>query len=219
MRLIRAIVGICAALAGPGLGLLGCGGDKSTASASEGASESNSSGDTSEPTGPGVPTESSASMSASQGDDGGSMSASMSGTTEISGGMSASMSGSEDSGVEPGTTTSGTTGMVSGSGETSLGSSTTGEPVVCNTFDTEAECVAAGCLALKAQLFFDDGAGWCVNAASFLSCTDQVPCDDVITTACKGQTKYQFPSGCLPPGFMPCEAPPDAGMDGYPDCN
>lgn len=223
MRLKRAVVGFCAALAGPGLGLLGCGGDKGgTASATDGASESNSSGGTSEPTGTGAPTSSSGSMSASEGDDAGSMSASMSGTTDISGGMSASMSGSEDSGDESGDgsgSTSTSTGMVSGGGETSLGTSTTGEPVNCANFNDEAECVAADCMAIKAQLFFDDGAGWCVNAASFLGCSEPLACDAVILTACKGQTKYQFPNGCLPPGFMACEPPPDAGMDGYPDCN
>jgi hypothetical protein len=218
MRLKRAVVGFCAVL----VGVLGCGGDKGgSASATEGASESNSSTTTSEPTGTGAPTEASGSMSATEGDDAGSMSASMSGTTDISGGMSASMSGSEDSGNESGggTSSTGTTGMVSGGGETSLGTSTTGEPVNCNNFETEAECEAAGCMAFTGEELFDDGAGWCINAISFLGCTEQVACDDVILTACKGQTKYQFPNGCLPNGFMACEPPPDAGMDGYPDCN
>lgn len=190
------------------------------ASATDGASESNSSGGTSGTTATGAPTSSDGSMSASEGDDAGSMSASMSGTTDISGGMSASMSGSEDSGNESGDGSSSTsTGMISGGGETSLGTSSTGEPVNCANFNSEDECVAADCMAIKAQLFFDDGAGWCVNSASFLSCSEQAACDAVIMTACKGQTKYQFPNGCLPPGFMACEPPPDAGMDGYPDCN
>jgi hypothetical protein len=213
---MRAVVGFCAALAG-----LGCGGDKTGATSdSNSASESNSSGGSGEPTETSAPTEGSGSLSATDGSDGGSMSASMSGTTEISGGMSASMSGSNDSGNESGGGTSSTsTGMLSGGGETSLGTSSTGEPVNCNFFEDEEGCVGAGCMAIEAQLFFDDGATWCLHGASFLSCAEPGECDGVITTACKGQTKYQFPNGCLPPGFMTCDAPPDAGMDGYPDCN
>jgi len=158
-------------------------------------------------------------MSATEGDDAGSMSASMSGTTEISGGMSASMSGSEDSGNESGGGSSSSTGMVSGGGETSASTSTTGEPVDCGSLDDEAECVAADCMAITGRLFFDDQATWCLEPPSFLACTEQAACDAVIMTACKGQTKYQFKDGCLAPGFVACPAPPDAGMDGYADCS
>lgn len=222
MRLKRAIVGLCGALAAAGLGgVSGCGDGKGgTASASASASEG-SSGSSGDPSATGTPTEASAgSASASEGDDAGSMSASMSGTTEISGGMSASMSGSEDSGDEPGTTGStGSTGMVSGGGETSASSSSTGEPLDCPSFKTEAECVAAGCMAIIARPFVDDGATWCLDPPSFLACEPQQACDDAITTACKGQTKYHFKNGCLAPGFMICPAPPDQAMDGYDDCN
>ncbi len=222
MRLKRAVVGFCAALAVPGLGLLGCGGDKgNTASDSDGASASESASSTGNPgsTGPSTPTEASGSVSATEGDDAGSMSASMSGTTEISGGMSASMSGSEsgDESTSGGSSSTGSTGMISGGGETSA-STSTGEPVSCADFNNEAECMAAECMAITARPFFDDQATWCLDPPSFLACLEQAACDDVITTACKGQTKYQFNNGCLPPGFAVCLAPPDAGMDGYADC-
>lgn len=221
---MRAVVGFCAALAVPVSALSGCGGDKgSTASDSDGvsASESGSSTASTGSTGASGPTEASGSVSATEGDDAGSMSASMSGTTEISGGMSASMSGSEDSGDESGggSSSTGSTGMISGGGETSASTSTTGEPVVCADLGNEAECVAADCMAISARPFFDDQATWCLDPPSFLACMDQAACDAVITTACKGQAKYQFNNGCLPPGFAVCPAPPDAGMDGYPDCN
>lgn len=223
MRLVRAVVGFCAAIVAPGLGLLGCGGDKgSTASDSDSASasESGTSTGNTATTGASAPTEGSGSVSATEGDDAGSMSASMSGTTEISGGMSASMSGSEDSGNESGggSSSTGSTGMVSGGGETSASTGTTGEAVNCANFNTEAECVAADCMAITGRPFFDDQATWCLDPPSFLACLEQAVCTDDITTACKGQTKYQFKNGCLPPGFMVCPAPPDAGMDGYADC-
>jgi hypothetical protein len=216
------VVGFWVVMTASVAGLLaGCGDGKSGASESDGASASEGgSGGSTEPTGAtGTPTEGSGSVSATEGDDAGSISASMSGTTEISGGMSASMSGSEDSGDEStSTTTTSTTGMVSGSGETSASSSSTGEPIDCTLIGTEAECVAADCMAIVARPFFDDGAIWCLEAPSFLACAPQIGCDDAITTACKGQTKYQFKDGCLAPGFEICAAPPDAGMDGYPDC-
>jgi hypothetical protein len=221
MRLKRAVVGFCAALAAPGLGLLGCGGDKgTTASDSDGvsASESASSTGTAGPTGTTTPTEASGSASATEGDDAGSMSASMSGTTEISGGMSASMSGSETGDESTSSSSSsGTTGMISGGGETSA-STSTGAPVVCADFNSQAECEAADCMAITARPFVDDQATWCLDPPSFLACLELAVCDQAITTACKGQTKYQFNNGCLAPGFAVCVAPPDAGMDGYADC-
>ena len=183
-------------------------------SASESGSGSGSSGAPSATTA--APTDGSA--SATEGDDAGSMSESLSGTTEISGGMSASMSGSEDSGDESSSTGSSSTGMVSGSGETSASSSSTGEPIDCAEFATEDECLAADCMAIVARPFFDDQATWCLDPPSFLACAPQAVCDAAITTACKGQAKYQFKNGCLAPGFAICPAPPDAGGDGYADC-
>lgn len=211
------------AITAPAAALIpGCGDDKgSTASASDSASESASSGSNTDPATATAPTDGSGSMSATEGDDAGSMSMSMGGTTEISGGMSASMSGSEDSGDETSTGDPSTsTGMISGGGDTSASSTSTstGEPIDCAEFGNQAECVAADCMAIMARPFIDDGATWCLDSASFLACEPQGVCDDAITTACKGATKYQFSNGCLPAGFAICAAPPDAGMDGYADC-
>ena len=213
MWLTRAVVGFCVVIAA------GCGDDRGGVSASDSASESGSgSGSSGEPSATtAAPTDGSA--SATEGDDAGSMSESLSGTTEISGGMSASMSGSEDSGDESSSTGgSSSTGMVSGGGETSASSSSTGEPIDCADFATEDECVAADCMAIVARPFFDDQATWCLDPPSFLACAPQAVCDAAITTACKGQAKYQFKNGCLAPGFAICPAPPDAGGDGYADC-
>ena len=222
MQLKRAIVGFCVAITAPSPGLiLGCGDDKgSTASASDSASDSAGSSGGTDPVTATGPTDGSGSMSATEGDDAGSMSMSMSGTTEISGGMSASMSGSEDSGDETTGDPSTSTGMVSGGGDTSASSTSTstGEPIDCAEFGNQVDCVAADCMAIMARPFIDDGATWCLDSSSFLACEPQVGCDDVITTACKGATKYQFSNGCLPAGFAICAAPPDAGMDGYADC-
>ncbi len=101
-------------------------------------------------------------------------------------------------------------------GESSANGST-GRPLDCTTLD-ETQCLASNCMAFVARPFFTDEAMWCLQPPLFLACAAQATCDDVITTACNGSTKYQFKNSCLPEGFTICAAPPDAGMDGYPDC-
>jgi hypothetical protein len=202
------------------LGLLGGCGDSGGGSASASNSESQSgtepgstTGGDSEPTG-------GDSMSASSTGTGGGMSESLSGTTGAEGGMSESLSGTNGSGVESvcGSGTSGeTTGMVSGGGETT-GTSTGEPPVDCTTFDNEAECTQAGCLAIVGRLFVTDDADLCLDPPSFLACDDPMPCAATETYACKGMAKYQLPSACIPEGYMNCAMPPDQGGDGWDDC-
>jgi len=210
---VGVIVGVWAAL------LVGCG-DSGKGSASDSASESQSGSDASSSTGTATAPTGSDSMSASTTGAEGSMSESLSGTTGAEGSMSESLSGTNSSGVESESasgSTSGTTGMVSGGGETT---GTTGEPPVdCESIDNEAECVQAGCLAFKGRLFVSDDADLCLDPPSFLGCGDPAPCAAVETYACKGMNKYQLPSACIPAGYDDCAKPPDAGGDGWADCN
>jgi hypothetical protein len=207
MQLIRRFNGLGGAFGAVCVALLvGCG-DSGGGSDSMSASDSQSGTGGSEPTtGTGSEPTGSASMSDS--------------TTGAEGGMSDSLSGTVSSGIESDSasgTTTGTSSMGTGGGE-STGSSSTGEPVDCASLDNEADCVAAGCLAITGRQFVSDDADLCLDAPSFLACLEPMACDAVIEYACKGQVKYQLPSGCIPPGFMMCPAPPDQGMDGWKDC-
>lgn len=220
MRLKRGNWRVCAAIVALGVGgtVVGCGdsgSDSATNSNSDSQGDGSSGGSQSGAT---EPTDSGASMSGSS-ESGGGNSDSLSGTTDISGGMSDSLSGTVSSGVESESNSGGTetTGMVSGGGDTSAGSST-GEPVDCGSFEDEATCAKAGCLAVIGRLFFDDGATFCLEEPSFIGCIEQAVCDTAITTVCKGAAKYQLPNTCAPPEFVVCQPPPDAGGDGYDDC-
>ena len=225
MQLIRRFDGLCGAIGAVCAGLLLACGDSGGGSDSNSNSDSQSGSGTEPTTSSGTEPTGSASMTDSTTGAEGGMSDSLSGTTGAEGGMSDSLSGTVSSGVESdsvsGTTTD-TTSMGSGGGEstgtdTSMGSST-GEPVDCASLDNEAECLAAGCMPANGNQFISDNADLCLDAASFLACLDEMACDAVLTYVCKGQVKYQLPSGCIPPGFMPCPAPPDQGMDGWKEC-
>ncbi|MDC0667479.1 hypothetical protein [Nannocystis radixulma] len=165
------------------------------------------------------------SMSETEPTEGG-MSASGTGTTEMSGSMSNSETMGGGSGNE-------TDGMSSGTGQESQGGSggstststgevpgTTGEPVDCEAQLTKEDCLALDCMPIEGQAFEFDGAIWCLHdAKSFLGCLPQMGCDDAITTVCKGQNNiYQLPNGCFPASYETCDPPPDPGMDGYPSC-
>ncbi|WP_267688787.1 hypothetical protein [Nannocystis sp. SCPEA4] len=165
------------------------------------------------------------SMSETEPTEGG-MSASGTGTTDMSGSMSNSETMGGGSGNE-------TDGMSSGTGQESQGGSggstststgevpgTTGEPVDCEAQLSLEDCLALDCMPIEGQAFEFDGAIWCLHdAKSFLGCLPQMGCDDAITTVCKGQNNiYQLPSGCFPESYETCDPPPDPGMDGYPSC-
>jgi hypothetical protein len=164
----------------------------------------------------------SASMSTTAPTEGG-MSASMTGTTDESG----SMSNSETMGGGSGNQTdsaSGTTGQDTegGTGGTTEMTTelpgTTGEPVNCGLAMTKEECEALGCMPIDAQQFEFDGAIWCLHdQPSYLGCMDPMACDAVISYICKGQTKYQAPSGCWPNGYQECPPPTDPDL-GFPPC-
>jgi hypothetical protein len=201
-----------------------------TASDSNGVSQSGTGGVT-EPTGGDTEPTGGASMSGTTGAEGG-MSDSLSGTTGAEGGMSDSLSGTVSSGVESdsmsgsgssatmttgmtGTSvgTEGTEGTEDGGDETS-----TGDPVDCASFVDEVLCKAAGCMAIVGRRFVSDDAMFCLDPSSFLACTEEAACAGVITTACKGQVKYQLPNACIPDNFVQCDPPADPDMDGYVDC-
>lgn len=228
MALIRRIDGLCGAIAALGfLGLAwttGCG-DSGGGSASASNSESQSGTETMPSTGGDTEPTGGASMSASFSESGGGVSESLSGTTGDEGGMSESLSGTNGSGVESESVsgTSGeTTGMVSGGGETT-GTSTGEPPVDCTSFDNEAECTQAGCLAIVGRLFVTDDADLCLDPPSFLACDEPAPCAATLTYVCKGMARYELPSACVPVGYiqageMNCKQPADQGMDGWKDC-
>lgn len=203
--------------------LVGCGNDDDGSASGSNSNSQSGTGD-SEPTDSATePTGGASNSGSSTGNEGG-MSDSLSGTTGAEGGMSDSLSGTVSSGVESDSMsgTSNTTTMGEGGGE-STGSSgeTTGAPIDCTTLDNEADCVAAGCMAIVGSKFFIDDANACLEQPSFLACAEQAACPEVITTVCKGdpnKNKYQLPNGCAPPDFEPCTPPPDAGMDGYSEC-
>lgn len=212
---------IAAFAAGWGLLLAGCG-DSGGGTASASASASNSGSDTGSSSGGATEPTGSASMSASTTGAEGGISESLSGTTGAEGGISDSLSGTVSSGVVSESmsgTSDQTTGMVSGGGETT-GTSTGEPPVDCASFDNEAECTQAGCLAYIGRLFVTNDADLCLDPPSFLGCDEPMPCAAVETYACKGMNKYQLPSACVPAGYttMNCPKPPDANNDGWDDC-
>jgi hypothetical protein len=223
MLLIRRLMGFTVAAVGlmtmPGCGDSGGG----TASDSDGASQSGTGGATEATGGDTEPTGGGSMSAGTTGAEGG-MSDSLGGTTGAEGGMSDSLSGTAGSGAESesmsGSGTTATTGMVSGGGESSgeTGAESTGEPVDCASFTDEMQCEAAGCLAIVGRQFVSDEAMFCLDPSSFLACTEQALCAEVITTACKGQVKYQVPNACIPDGFVPCTPPADPDMNGYLDC-
>jgi hypothetical protein len=199
--------------------VVGCG-DSSDGSASMSNSESQSGGETSTSSGGSTEPTGTDSMSASTTVTEGGMSDSLSGTTGAEGGISDSLSGTNSSGVESESmsgTSDQTTGMVSGGGETT--GTSTGEPVDCASFNNEAECTQAGCLAFLGRLFVSNDADLCLDPPSFLGCAEPAPCAAQETYVCKGMNKYLLPIACLPEGYMNCAMPPDAGGDGWPDCN
>lgn len=182
-----------------------------TVSDSNGASQSGTDSAT-EPTGGDTePTSGGSKGGSTSGDEGG-MSDSLSGTVS-SGFESESMSGSGSS-----ATATETMGMTSGSEGAETGEVNTGDPVDCATFLDEASCEAAGCMAIIGRRFVSDEAMFCLDPPSFLACVEQALCAEVITTACKGQVKYQIPNACIPGDFVPCAPPADPDMDGYLDC-
>lgn len=199
--------------------LAGCGDDKgSSASDSSANSESGSTGATTSAS----EGSASASMTATEPTEGGG-SASMTGTTDISGSMSDSETMGGGSGNET-DSASGTTGQDSqggsGGSTTTTGEvpDTTGEPVNCAEAQTEEDCLALGCMPANGQQFEFDGAIWCLHAQpSFLGCLDPMACTDVISYICKGQNKYQVPSGCWPNGYQECDPPTDPQL-GFPPC-
>ncbi len=176
-----------------------------------------------EPTGGLTEASGSNSMSATEGAEGG-MSESISGTTAAEGGMSESLSNGGETtpdSISGSGSTGDESGMISGGGETSAstGGTSTGEaPIVCADIDNQQDCLDAGCMAINGQHFGGDEANACLEATEFLACSDPIGCDDVISTFCDGNEVYQLPSSCSPPGWEPCNPPPDAGMNGYPDC-
>ncbi len=196
-----------------------------TVSDSNGASQSGTGGAT-EPTGGATEPTTGDSMSGGTTGAEGGMSDSLGGTTGAEGGMSDSLSGTVSSGVESdsmsGTGTTATTGMMSGGGESSSGEaggeSSSGEPVDCASFVDEVQCEAAGCMAILGRRFVSDEAMFCLDPSSFLVCTEQAVCAEVITTACKGKVKYQVPNACIPGDFMLCDPPADPDMNGFVDC-
>lgn len=199
----------------------GCG-DSGGGSASNGNSDSAS--DTSATEQTSKPTEASGvSDSMTEGNEGG-MEESLSGSTGAEGGMEESLDGGSTPETISGTGSTGDeTGMISGGGETtaSTGEQTgsTGEdPVVCAEIDNQQDCLAAGCAAITGQHFGGNEAIACLEATEFLACMEPIGCDDVITTVCNGSEKYYLPSSCAPVGWEPCMPPPDAGMNGYPEC-
>jgi len=202
----------------------GCG-DSGGGTASNSNSESQSGSDGSTSTGEAtVPTGSDSNSASSTGAEGG-ISDSLSGTTGAEGGISDSLSGTNSSGVESESnsgTGEQTTGMVSGGGETT-GTSTGEPPVDCSSFDNEAECTQAGCLALMGRLFVTDDADLCLDPPSFLACSEPMACAEVLTYVCKGGTRYELASACVPDGYVlagegNCKKPPDQGNDGWDDC-
>lgn len=123
-----------------------------------------------------------------------------------------------------------TEGMSGGTGQESVGGSggttemttmppqTTGEPVDCAAAMSKEECLELECLPIEALAFETDGAIWCLNDnPTYLGCIEEMACDDALTYICKGDNKYQAPSGCFPPDYMLCEppTPPDLG---FPPC-
>ncbi len=226
MPLIRRFNGSCALICVL-LGLTGCG-DSGGGTASGSNSESQSGTSDSDATDATEPTGGMSNSGSSTGDEGG-MSDSLSGTTGAEGGMSDSLSGTVSSGVESDSMSgsSATTTMGDGGGETTGTSNaevgeTTGTPVDCLLIDNEADCIAADCMPIIGRKFFIDDADACLELPSFLACAEPAACAEVITTVCKGdpnKNKYQLPNSCAPPDFVPCMAPPDAGMDGYKECN
>jgi hypothetical protein len=202
---------------------VGCG-DSGGGTESMSASDSKGDGSsTVEPTGGPTEASGSISMSATEGNEGG-MSESLSGTTNAEGGVSDSMTNSGGSGNESisgSGSTGDETGMISGGGETSnsTGSESTGSPIDCSEILEEEACIQAGCLAVKGNHFVSDNAIWCLEVEPvFLGCMAQMGCDDVLTTVCKGDVKYQLPNNCIPEGFTECNPPPDQGGNGYPPC-
>lgn len=210
-------VGACLCVA-----LVGCGDNGGgTNSASNSNSESQGSTQATESSSGGSM---SATMTASEATEGGA-SLSGTGTTDQSGSMSDSQTNGGGSVSETDGATGGSTGQDSqgGSGGTSTTTTTTtgttGEPVDCSTAASEDECLMLGCMPVKGQGFNFDGAIWCLkDNPSYLGCIENMACAEVITVVCKGQNKYQLPNACTAPGYVPCEAPPDPGMDGYPSC-
>jgi len=209
------------AVVGVVLAVLPACGDSSggTVSDSNSASGGSTTGATDATMGATEPTSSGSMSGSTTGEEGGN-SDSLSGTTGDEGGNSDSLSGTVSSGVESdsmsgsGGTTTGMTGTSGGesTGEVETSATSTGEPIDCADLGNEAECVAAGCMAIKGRLFFDDGADLCLEAPSFLACAEQAACAEVITTVCKGAVQYQLPNACVPAGYMICDAPFDPDM-------
>lgn len=135
--------------------------------------------------------------------------------------------GATSSEYPDGTTTldESTSGESSSSGGTSTsvettgsGSSSTEVPISCEQQDNATGCAMAGCQGVVGRRFNSDEASVCLEATAFLGCIPMMNCGDIILTVCNGNQKYQLPSGCAPEGWVECTPPPDAGMNGYPDC-
>lgn len=217
-RLTRCIAAISLLSTG---GLVGCG-DSGGGSASDSNSDSQSGTDTAGATESATePTTSDSQSGGTTGASGG-MSESMGGTTGAEGGMSDSMSGSASSdsadSVSGSGSTASTEGMTGGSETTDGPGSSSGEPIDCRSIGNQMECEAAGCMPILGGKFVSDNAGLCLEPPAFLACEVPMACDAVITTVCKGNVKYQLPSGCIPEGFMECPSPPDPGMNGFDEC-
>lgn len=116
-------------------------------------------------------------------------------------------------GGSAGTTTGGSTTSAGSTGPTTDGPTT--ESPVCSD-RPEGECTADnGCMSIFGQPLDFPG---CTPEPVFLFCNEEVPCDAVITTACKDGTDeaYQLANGCIPPGFSTCD--PGLGPCGASAC-
>jgi hypothetical protein len=135
------------------------------------------------------------------------------GATESGSSTTASTTEGGSAGTTSGATST-STGTSDGTAEPTTDATTSTDPPVCSTLG-EIECaLAEHCMSIIGDPLNFPG---CMPGPTFLSCSDVVPCDAVITTVCSvdSNESYQLQSGCIPPGFMQCE--PDLGPCGA-DC-
>jgi hypothetical protein len=100
---------------------------------------------------------------------------------------------------EPDTTTTTTTGVMTGA-------ESTGQSDGCAGLD-ESGCLAAfGCDAYYGTPYEFEG---CTPGSTFLGCGPVMDCDEAFTTVCRAGTDevYLVPTSCAPAGFEPCDKP------------
>jgi len=73
----------------------------------------------------------------------------------------------------------------------------------------EDECMLhLQCMAIEGDELLPLGDGYCADKSKFLGCGDSVPCLAVLTWGCGPNDEVaQFPSACLPPGWVQCDPP------------